>query len=208
MRPTLTASTLFSTRGRVDVLRILWRFRVPMTAAHIARLAGLTHPAASAVLDTLTDAGVADSAPAGRGHTYWLVSENVYVQSFVDPIFAAEESLPDLLEAELQALFAERTLSVVLFGSYARGDQTSDSDVDVVAVAHDAQSKAQIDHDLPPAASAFRRRWGASLSVLTYDPAEASAMEVRAPEFYKSLLEDGIRVSGLLVAEWGSLGTE
>lgn len=208
MRPALTATDLLSTRGRVDVMRVLWRFEAPMTAAHIARLAGLTYPAASAVLDTLTHYGIADSAPAGRGHTYWLVRDNVYVQSFVDPIFAAEESLPDALEAELRALFAERTLSVVLFGSYARGDQTPDSDVDVVAVAHDAQSKAQIDYDLPAAASTFRRRWGASLSVLTYDAAEASAMEVRAPELYASLLEDGVRVSGLLVAEWGSLGTE
>lgn len=208
MKSTLTANDLLSTRGRVDVLRVLWHFRAPMTAAHIARLAGLTHPAASAVLDALTDFGIAESAPAGRGHTYWLVRENVYVQSFIDPIFHAEEMLPEVLEEELRRLFEDRTLSVVLFGSYARGDQTLDSDVDVIAVAHDSETKARIEHELPDVASAFNRRWGASLSVVTYDPAEASAAEARAPAFYESLLQDGIRVSGLTVVEWGSLGTK
>ena len=190
------------------MLRVLWRFRVPMTAAHIARLAGLTHPATSAVLDTLTEIGAAESAPAGRGHTYWLVRDNVYVQSFIDPIFRAEDALPEMLEAELREIFAEQTLSVVLFGSYARGDQTPVSDVDVIAVAHDSETKARIEHDLPDVAAAFRRRWSASLSVVTYDPVEASATAARAPEFYDSLVHEGVRVSGLMVVEWSSLGAK
>ena len=50
MRATLTASDLFSSRGRVDVLRVLWGVRVPLTAADVARRTRMTHPAVSAIL--------------------------------------------------------------------------------------------------------------------------------------------------------------
>jgi predicted nucleotidyltransferase len=136
------------------------------------------------------------------------VRENIYVRSYVDPVFSAEETLPEALESELSDIFESRSLSIVLFGSYARGDQTPDSDVDVIAVAHDVDTKARIEHDLPSIASTFRRRWGAHLSLVTYDPAEASAVKKRAPALYESLLQDGIRVSGRAVTEWGSLGTK
>ena len=41
--------------------------------------------------------------------------------------------LPDL-RARLAALYGDRLVRVVLFGSYARGEATADSDVDVLVV--------------------------------------------------------------------------
>ena len=41
--------------------------------------------------------------------------------------------LPDL-RARLAALYGDRLVRVVLFGSYARGEATEDSDVDVLVV--------------------------------------------------------------------------
>lgn len=47
-------------------------------------------------------------------------------------------TLPDAflptLRARLEALYGARLVRVVLFGSYARGDATPDSDVDVLVV--------------------------------------------------------------------------
>lgn len=38
------------------------------------------------------------------------------------------------LKEELAALYGERLVSVILYGSYARGEATEDSDIDVVVV--------------------------------------------------------------------------
>ena len=47
------------------------------------------------------------------------------------------ERLLDDLKQRLQTLYGERLVEVVLFGSVARGEDTSESDVDVLVVLHD-----------------------------------------------------------------------
>lgn len=207
MRTTLTASDLFSTRGRVDVLRVLWGVQIPMTAAEVARRTRMTHPAVSAILGALANCGIANSAPAGRGHTYWLNRESVYVKAILDSVFAAEREIPESLLEAIRDVFESQASSVVLFGSYARGDQTTNSDVDVIAVAHDAGAKREIEDSLASSGLAFRRTLGAGLSAIVYSPEEAAQLAERSPDLHESLMRDGVRVSGLSVAEWGSLGT-
>jgi hypothetical protein len=207
MRATLTASDLFSTRGRVDVLRVLWGVHIPMTAAEVARRTHMTHPAVSSILGTLANRGIANSAPAGRGHTYWLNRDSVFVKATLDSVFTAEQEIPELLLDAIRGIFTSRASSVVLFGSYARGEQTHDSDVDVIAVAHSVDAKKEIENSLVSSGSAFKRAFGAGLSVIVYGPDEAARLAERAPDLHESLMRDGVRVSGLSVAEWGSLGT-
>lgn len=208
MRATLTASDLFSTHGRVDVLRVLWGVQIPMTAAEVARRTRMTHPAVSSVLGVLADFGVADSAPAGRGHVYWLNRDHFYVKSLVDPVFLAEQAAPEALLEAIRSDFEDRTLSVVLFGSYARGDQTPDSDIDVIAVAHNAGVKREIEDGIVDSQTALRRAFGATLSAIVYEPSEAVLLPERAPDLYQSVVRDGVRVCGLDVTEWESLGTK
>lgn len=47
--------------------------------------------------------------------------------------------LPDL-HARLAALYGDRLVRVVLFGSYARGEATEESDVDILVVLREKQS--------------------------------------------------------------------
>lgn len=205
MKTTITVTDLFSTKGRVDVLRVLWRSRQPLTAAEISRRAELTYPATSAVLDTLVHLEVADRAPAGRGHTHWLVRENQYVRAYLDPLFAAEEELPERLEDDIRSLFADRCVSVILFGSYARGNQTLESDVDVIAVAQNTDEKQRIERELAEIEREFRLRWGAPLSVIVYDPDEAATLYERSPGLYGTWMDEGLVLSGLLLLEWRKL---
>jgi predicted nucleotidyltransferase len=205
MKTTITITDLLSTKGRVDVLRVLWRSRQPLTAAEISRRAELTYPATSAVLDTLVHLRVVDRAPAGRGHTHWLVRENQYVHAYLAPVFEAEEELPERLEDDIRSLFAERCVSVVLFGSYARGSQTLESDVDVIAVAQNTDEKQRIERELAEIEREFRQRWGAPLSVILYDPHEAATLHDRSPALYSTLVDEGLAVSGLLTLEWRKL---
>lgn len=179
-----------------------------MNAAEVGRRTGLTHPAASAVLTTLASLRIVDSAPAGRGHTYWLNRDNAYVRAMLDPVFRAEHELPDAMLEAIRRHFEDDASSVVLFGSYARGDQNTESDVDVIAVAYDAQGKQRIEENLLTAGPTFRRMFGATLSAIVYEPAEAASLAHRAPALYESLLSEGIRVAGLSVMEWGRVGAQ
>lgn len=205
MKATITVTDLLSTKGRVEVLRVLWRSRQPLTAAEISRRARLTYPATSAVLDTLLHFRVADRAPAGRGHTYWLVRDNQYVHAYLTPVFEAEEEVPERLEDDIRSLFADCCVSVILFGSYARGNQTLESDVDVIAVAQNTDDKQRIERELAKIERGFLQRWGAPLSVIVYDLHEAATLYERSPALHETLVDEGLALSGLLALEWKKL---
>lgn len=206
MRATVTVTDIFSTRGRVDVLRLLWGVRIPLTAAEAARRVHLSHPAASEVLWALESLRIVESAPVGRGSVYWLNRENVYVRTMIDPVFSAEAQVPDALLEWLRSRYEAGSQSVVLFGSYARGDQTPDSDVDVIVVAENETTKQSIEERIISDSEAFRREFGATLSTIVYSPQEASQLRKRGPGLYDSLLSDGVRVAGTSVHEWRGHG--
>lgn len=208
MKATLTASDLFSSGRRVDVLRVLWGVKVPLTAADVARRTRMTHPGASAILRTLTGFGLVSSSPAGRGYTYWLNRDSVYVRFMLDPVFDAEHEIPERMLEAIRLDFERRNaVSAVLFGSYARGDQDEESDIDVIVVAPDAETKDRIDNDLDDLYDGFARSFGARLSAIVYDRYEAATLQERAPGLYDSLIRDGIRLFGLDVTEWKAHGT-
>lgn len=200
---------IFGTRSRVRVLGVLYRADVPLNASQIARRTGLSQPAVTTALGELADIGLAKASSAGRANVHWLVRDSIYVEQLVKIAFEFESALPDMFEEELRGMFASVAESVVLFGSRARGDDSADSDVDVVVVVEDAEAKQNLERSLLEVGDEFARCWGQPLSVIVYDVVEAAELGERAPAFYGSLLEEGVRISGLLPFEWkAAWGTE
>jgi predicted nucleotidyltransferase len=202
MKVTHSADSVFGTRSRVRVLRVLHGVTVPLNTARLASLTRLSKPAVSTALDELAAMGLVDRSPAGRSWVHWLVRDNVYVRAMVDPVFAAEAEIPETLERELKEAFGGHALSVVLFGSYARGEQGEKSDIDVVLVGEDERAKARLDAESDEQLVKLSRRFGSSLSPLVYDAREAGTLWSRAPDLLASIERDGIVVCGLTPSEW------
>ena len=152
-------------------------------------------------MDDLAAVGIVQSSPVGRANVHMLVRENVYVQRIIQPVFSGEASIPDDLVEYLRAEFSDLAVSVVLFGSYARGDQDTSSDVDVVLVAADHDAKTCLENAVFDLMSDFHARFGAHLSPVIYDLAEAAELQARAPGLLSSFIEDGLTVHGL--QPWG-----
>ena len=201
MRPTYTIEDMLGSRSRIAVLRVLHGVSVPLNASQLAARTGLTRPAVASALTSLAAMGIARSSPAGRATVHWLSRDNVYVANLIDPLFKAERNVPDDLIDDLARSF-QAAVSVVLFGSYARGDQTPSSDVDVILVAGDATSKTALELAAADHAVEFRTRFGASLSYLVYTHEEAAALSATSPELAGSIRREGVTVSGLGPWEW------
>jgi DNA-binding transcriptional ArsR family regulator len=190
----------------VRVLDVLCGMTIPLNASEIARRTRLSQPAATTALIALEEMGLVDSHPSGRSRIYWLDRENIYVQRIVDIAFRAERSMPEELEADLTRVFGELCSSIVLFGSYARGSQTSGSDVDVVFVVADAAGMEALDNRIADEMVWFSHRWGAPLSALTYTSAQAAALREQSPGLYGDIERDGITISGDPPWSWGRHG--
>jgi predicted nucleotidyltransferase len=202
MKPTHTIDEILGTRTKIQVLRVLRGVLIPLNASQIAARTGLSRPTVATALGEFGAMGLVSSSSAGQANVHLLVRENVYVDQLVEPLFAAEEAVPEVLVDALRSTFGDDTESVVLFGSYARGDQQPHSDVDVLLVARDERSKVLLEERVDECGYDFRRRFGATLSALVYDLAEAAALASTAPALADSIQRDAMVVSGLHPRDW------
>lgn len=159
MRPTHTIEDLLGSRSRIAVLRVLLGVSVPLNASQIATRTGLTRPAVASVLADLSTIGAVRSSPAGRATIHWLNRDSVYVEHLISPLFEAERRLPEDMLNDLAETFHEHTVSVVLFGSYARGEQAPDSDVDVALVMADGRNASAVESVAADHVTAFRDKF-------------------------------------------------
>jgi predicted nucleotidyltransferase len=183
---------IFGTAGRIRVLRVLSR-GPSLTGRQVAEMAGLTPAAAIGALDSLWEAGVVSMRRVGRANLYELRQGNAVVDTIVLPTLRAEEQLPDLAMRDIEEALGPGAISLVLFGSYARGDAGPDSDVDVMAVvADDAAREAMIELGVDLAME-FGRRHGRSLSV---HPVTVDQLREGVFPFIDEARREGIRLSG------------
>lgn len=204
MKTTHSIEQVLGSRSKVRVLRELVGVSVPLNAAQIAVRTGLTRPAVGTVLGDLATMGLVASTAVGNARVHWLVRENTYVQHLVEVVFRFESGVPDMLLDDLRRTFAGAAESVVLFGSYARGDQRPASDIDLVLVGSDEAGKVALDDLMAREFGALGRRWGASLSALTYTAEEAAQLWRRSPDLQRSLEAEGVVVAGTAPWEWRS----
>ena len=125
MKPTYQLEDVFGTRGRVQVLRCLAGVHVPLSIRQVARQSALSHVATAAVLDDLVGMGLVAASTAGRSRVHWLERRNVFVERVVLPALSAVAAIPDSVMAALRAAVPDGVVSAVVFGSYARAEQTS-----------------------------------------------------------------------------------
>lgn len=200
-----TVEALLGNRSRLAVLRVLHGVGVPLNASQLASRTGLSWTAVSTVLDELGEMGVVKSSSAGRANIHSLNRDSVYVTELVDPLFCAEERVPEMMLADLAETFGGRSLAVALFGSFARDEQTPGSDVDVAIVVADAAEKDAIENVVDDYQARFLSRYGAPLSTIVYERAEAAALTDVAPAFAAQLAADALAVSGPHPREWSRL---
>ena len=117
-------------RGRV--LGVLARTELELTMRTVASLAGVSQNRANQVLNELIDLGLVRRREAGSAALVVLDRENEAAR--------AVQALADLREGVLSRLRADAAtldpppVSLIVFGSFAKGLARTDSDIDVLAV--------------------------------------------------------------------------
>lgn len=176
---------------RGALLQALARLEQPVTRRRLAAAAGVAPGNASAVIEELIQAGLVSETLAGRSSMVVLNRDHLAV----GPVLALAGLRGELIRRLRDRLSAWPELNGAwLFGSVARGDADSDSDVDLLIVADDLQS-----HDLHERLSRLQadvRSWtGNDLQLLEHSPSSWRKL-VRA----KNPLVEQIRLDGIALA--------
>lgn len=117
-------------QGRV--LGVLARTDAELTIRSTARLAGVSVNRATTVVHDLVSLGIVQRREAGAAALVRLARDNEAARAVI-ALASLRERVLDRLRAEAQAI-DPAPASMVVFGSFARGEAGPDSDIDVLVV--------------------------------------------------------------------------
>lgn len=160
------------------------------TGRELARLIGVSHSSVQDAMRAFVANGLAVRITVGRAHLFRANRES-YLFGAIQGLFRKERRVPDDMVNELKAAFGGEAISVILFGSYARGDENPKSDIDVILVSTDLASSEGSVHAL---GARFLRRYGVRLSAKVLTPEELRK-KWNAP-YVKAARLEGLVIAG------------
>ena len=187
------AADILGSKTSIRLLRTLARYEGKVfTVRELSGAAGVSHPQASAVLKELEKRGVVRLQPVGRAYQVSLNEESYIVNSLIEPLFAAEKNTVGSLISAITPFFDDqRIISAAIFGSLARGDEGTASDVDFLIISDDREFANEC---AAKAADIMLSRFGHALSPLILDTEKF--LRDYDSDLEKSILERYILVRG------------
>lgn len=186
--------SIFGSPAKVRILRTLFNSPQPLSGRQVGELSGLTHKGAIQALKSLVELGAVRQRRVGKAYQYSFSKGNIFVEKIITPCIKAEAGLLDDLKREIAAHFGKDAISVILYGSLARGEEKKGSDIDVIAVVKDEKKKAEIEGKAESAVPYFNERFNGLLSLHCFTLDEFRAR--RNLSMIKSVIREGIVLSG------------
>lgn len=188
-------------QGRI--LAVLAEVSGELNLRTIARLSGVSPAQASRVLPTLVSLGLVERRDVPPSALFRLVEDHVAAQAVLS-LARARQSILDQL-GEAAARWIPDAVSVVVFGSVARGEAGPESDLDVLIVRPNSLN------DSDEGWALGMERWRAYAGRLTGNPADV--VEVAEAEImgllqsgrplWSGIQQDGVSVAGRRLSALG-----
>jgi hypothetical protein len=183
------------------LLAALARITGPVTLRTAAGLAGVSTGQCSRVLGSLVELGIVEREDIPPAAHFRLVRDHVAAQPLLDLLATGERLLAQV--AKTAAKIRPAPVSVVVFGSLARGEARVDSDIDVLIVR--SSEVAADDSGWRDAVASWtvgvERASGNAVNLLEVDQAEARRLLRSVRGVWSSIRREGLGVLGLTVDE-------
>lgn len=187
--------------SKISVLRVLF-VQDELSGREVARRAGLSPRAASQALAGLVRAGVLRRRAVGAAHSFSVDRRRHLVRAVLGKLFAEEEGLPGAIGREITRMLGPRGCScVAIFGSYARGQGTPQSDLDVLVLLKDAHRVPRVKALLQERGESLQDRFGLHLSPYVLGAAEFTDRFEKGDKLARSLVREARVVAGKPLAE-------
>lgn len=186
-------------QGRL--LAVLLQITAPLTLRRLASLAGVSPAQASRVMPRLVELGIVDRHEVPPASQFVLARDNVAAQLLLHLADAREIALREIGEAA--STISPEPVSVIAFGSFARGEADADSDIDLAVVR--ADDVHEDDERWADSVDAWRRQvralTGNDVEIVEATATEAMRKLSGRSELWRNIERDGIVVHGLALHE-------
>ncbi|MCL5027423.1 MAG: nucleotidyltransferase domain-containing protein [Bacteroidetes bacterium] len=185
---------IFRTWSNVAVLRALLDTNTGFSGNEVARVAGMNPRSAFKALTSLEELGLAIRVVGGRDHIFTLNREHYLVQEIVLKIYPIESKFLDEVITALSAILKGHVYSAVIFGSVARKEEKSLSDLDICCVVNSPLELLFVRDLLNKKSSALYKKYGIRLAPVIF--MKAQFMRKRKTKLIKDIAGEGILITG------------
>ena len=173
-------AAILGTRGKVAVLRILWRASNPLAYREVVRRSGMAYRSIDLALGELTDTGIVEelegavtNAGCSSGpDTGWQRQSAACCRSTPTSSLRCASSCGRSATASR----GDGLLAAALVGAAARREERLGGGLDLLLIASDPRAATRCRDRFDVAADGIRSRFGVRLNLLVYDLATARAM--------------------------------
>lgn len=188
---------LFGNPNNVKVLRHLVLYPSPViTGRGIARELGMSHATCIRSLNSLVNTGFLIRRRVGNSATYEIASDSALYADILEPAFRAESRLLQRLVDTLIAGIKGKVLSVYLFGSVARGEDTLSSDIDIMVLIRRQAEKDVVETTLETNREKAYRLFRIGVSAMVYDEEEFERMTAKKSPLAEEVISEGVLLAG------------
>ncbi|MGQ0815581.1 MAG: nucleotidyltransferase domain-containing protein [Gemmatimonadota bacterium] len=192
--------------SKVQLLRAVLPLTTPFTGREAQRLGRIRSTGgAQKALEELSDLNLITRVQAGSAHVY-EVNTTHHLYSALLQLFRDEEKLIGDVVSEITGSLEEAGLhsqlvSVVVFGSVARGRTHSRSDVDLLVVVQRKSSVAKVSQAIGSHTRRLRNRYGVALSPYVIPRDELLARYRAGDPLLQDIMASGRTLVGEPVSE-------
>jgi predicted nucleotidyltransferase len=155
---------IFSAYSNIAVIRELRYTKNGFSGREIAKRAGLSAPAAINSLSHLESLKIVNRQIGGRDHIFTLNISNYFVKTILSPILDAEGKFFDSIVKDIKKTLSKHTISVFLFGSVARKEESIQSDFDICIVLPNLKYKKIVEDKVNVCRDELHNNYGISLA--------------------------------------------
>jgi len=188
--------------SKVKILRFLVNSQAQLNGREIAQNVGLSHVKVHAALKDLTIQGVVTMRSVGNSLVYWLNEEHFLVQEIIRPAFEKEQdTFSYIVRIILREIKSPGPLSIILFGSFVKGNASADSDIDILIVYPNHKNKSLITKELFEAEKKITSLFGNHLASVPFKVEEFQKKARRKDKFIDEIVRTGRIIYGKNISE-------
>ncbi|MBI3320631.1 MAG: nucleotidyltransferase domain-containing protein [Candidatus Omnitrophica bacterium] len=185
---------ILGSKSKVRILRFLCRKGGEWSGRRVAAELAMTPVTAHKSLRALREATVLDLRKVGSHFFYSLRDRHYLIREVLRPLFERELNararLVDVLTRGLSAKLRSRIVTAALYGSLARGEERSSSDMDLLLLVDSAEAEAGIRSELDRLSDVVMSTFGNPLAVYVKTVREAQRKARRGLPLFANILSD------------------
>ena len=191
--------------SKIKILRFLVNSQAQLNGREIAKNVGLSHVKVHTALKDLSRHGIVNIRSVGKSLIYWLNEEHLLVKEVLRPIFEKESKFFQLIiKTILRESKRPKPLTIILFGSFAKGGALPNSDIDILLVYPNHKSRVLITKELAEAEKKITLLFGNHLASISMKVAEFKSRFKKNDRFIKEITRTGKVIFGKGIGELAS----